>query len=76
MKTFLKIIVATIIGLNAGMVAIALDATDNVVLTAMMTVAAAVAVLIGVFDIPDETKTAMRKRMKRQSGTHDVQEAA
>lgn len=69
MKTLLKIIVATIIGLNAGMVAIALDATDNVVFTAAFTVDMVVALVIGVFDIPEETKkTAMRKDMKQQGG--------
>lgn len=69
MKTLLKIIVATIIGLNAGMVAIALDATDNVVFAAIITVDVVVAYALGVFDIPEETKkTAMRKDMKQQGG--------
>lgn len=71
MKTLLKIIVATIIGLNAGMVAIALNATDNVVFAAIITVDVVVAYLLGVFDIPDETKkTAMRKDMKQQGGAN------
>ena len=76
MKTFLRIIVATIIGMIAGMVAIMYDATDNVVFTVTIMVDAAVAVLIGVFDVPDESKTAMRKRMKRQNRTKGVQKAA
>ena len=71
MKTLLKIIVAAIIGLNAGMVAVALNATDNVVFAATITVDMVVAYALGVFDIPDETKkTAMRKNIKRQSGAN------
>ena len=74
MKTILKIIVATIIGLNAGMVAIALNATDNVVFAAIITVDVVVAYALGVFDIPEETeKHAIRKG---HGGTNGVQEAA
>lgn len=69
MKTLLKIIVAAIIGLNAGVLAVALNATDNVVFAATITVDMVVALVIGVFDIPEETKkTAIRKGMKRQGG--------
>lgn len=77
MKTFLKIIVATIIGLNAGIVAIALDATDTAVFAVTIMASIVVSVLVGVFDIPEKTeKRAMHKRMKRQGGTNDMQEAA
>ena len=69
MKTILKIIIATIIGLNAGAVAVWLNATDNVVFAAIITVDVVVVYALGVFDIPDETKkTAMRKDMKQQGG--------
>lgn len=69
MKTILKIIIATIIGLNAGAVAVWLNASDKVVFTAIITVDVVVAYALGVFDIPDETKkTAMRKDMKQQGG--------
>lgn len=77
MKTLLKIMIAAIIGLNAGVVAVALNATDNVVFAATITVDMVVALVIGVFDIPDETKkTAMRKHIKRHDSTNDMQEAA
>ena len=77
MKTFLKIIVATIIGLNAGVVAIAFDATDTVVFAVTITASIIVSMSIGVFDIPEKTeKRAIHKRMKRQGGTNDMQEAA
>ena len=77
MKTFLKILVATIIGLNAGIVAIALDATDTAVFAVTIMASIVVSVLVGVFDIPEKTeKRAMHKRMKRQGGTNDMQEAA
>ena len=68
MKTLLKIIVATIIGLNAGMVAIALNATDNVVFAAIITVDVVVAYALGVFDIPEETEKTDRPKTERQKG--------
>ena len=77
MKTFLKILVATIIGLNAGIVAIAFDATDTAVFAVTITASIVVSVLVGVFDIPDKTETtAIHKRMKRHDSTNDMQEAA
>lgn len=77
MKTFLKILVATIIGLNAGVVAIVFDATDTVVFAVTITASIIVSMSIGVFDIPEKTrKTTMRKHIKRQDCTKDMQEAA
>lgn len=64
MKTFLKIIVATIVAMNAGVVAILLDWSDNVVITIAVTVAIAMSAFLGVFDMPEDgNKRAIRKDM-------------
>lgn len=64
MRTIINIFIATIVAMNAGVVAIMLDWSDNVVITIAVTVAIAVSLFLGVFDIPeDNDKRAIRRDM-------------
>lgn len=63
MKTALKMFIATIVGMNAGVVAILLDWSDNVVFTIAITVSIAVSFFLGVFDMPEDGHRAIRKDM-------------
>ena len=72
MKTFLKIIVATIVAMNAGVVAILLDWSDNVVITIAITVSIAVGFLLGVFDMPEGEHHAIRKDMHHKDDMGNV----
>lgn len=54
MKTFLKMIVAAIVAVFMGAMAIAYGTSDNFVICTMLVTAIAVSALLGVFDMPAE----------------------
>lgn len=54
MKTFAKMIMAAIVAVFMGVVAIAHDASDNLVIVTMFAAGIAVSALLGVFDMPAE----------------------
>lgn len=54
MKTFLKMIVAAIVAVGMGVVAIASDASDNLVIVTLFATGIAVSALLGVYDMPAE----------------------
>ena len=56
MKTFLKMMVAAIVAVGMGVVAIAHDASDNLVIVTMFVTAIAVSGLLGVYDMQERTK--------------------
>jgi len=63
MKTMLRMFVAIIVAMNAGVVAILLDWSDNAVVAVTFTVLIVVGFVVGVFDIPDDNHRAIRKDM-------------
>lgn len=69
MKTFLKMIVAAIVAVFMGVVAIAHDASDNLVIVTMFATAIAVSALLGVYDMPERTKhDSIRHKTGRNYG--------
>lgn len=56
MKTFLKMIVAAIVAVGMACVAIAHDASDNLVIVTLFATGIAVSALLGVYDMPAERK--------------------
>ncbi len=54
MKTFAKMIVAAIVAVLMGVMVIACNASDNLVIVTMFATAIAVAAVLGVFDMPAE----------------------
>lgn len=56
MKTFAKMIVAAMVALFMACVAIVNDASDRVAITVCVAVGLAVALALGVFDMPERTK--------------------
>ena len=64
MKTLLKMFIAAIVAMDACVVAIMLDWSDNAVITIAVTVAIAMSAFLGVFDMPEDgNKRAIRKDM-------------
>ena len=59
----LRMFVAIIVAMNAGVVAILLDWSDNAVVAVTFTVLIVVGFVVGVFDIPDDNHRAIRKDM-------------
>ena len=59
----LRMFVAIIVAMNAGVVAILLDWSDNAVVAVTFTVLIVVGFVVGVFDIPDDNPRAIRKDM-------------
>lgn len=56
MKTFAKMIVAAIVAVFMGVMAIANGASDNLVLCTLFATGIAVSALLGVYDMPERTK--------------------
>ena len=54
MKTFAKMIVAAIVAVGMACVAIAHDASDNLVIVTLFATGIAVSALLGVYDMPTE----------------------
>ena len=54
MKTFVKMIVAAMVAVGMACVAIAHDASDNLVIVTLFATGIAVSALLGVFDMPAE----------------------
>lgn len=54
MKTFAKMIVAAIVAVFMGIMAIAYDASDNLVIVTMFAAGIVVSALLGVYDMPAE----------------------
>lgn len=54
MKTFAKMMVAAIVAVGMACVAIAHDASDNLVIVTLFVTAIAVSALLGVYDMPAE----------------------
>ena len=71
MKTFLKMIVAAIVAVGMACVAIAHDASDNLVIVTMFTAGIAVSALLGVFDV-----LAKSKHMTIKDGARSLEQAA
>ena len=71
MKTFLKMMVAAIVAVFMGVMAIAYDASDNLVIVTMFATAIAVAALLGVFDV-----LAKSKHMTIKDGARSYDQAA
>lgn len=63
MKTLLKMFIATIVAMDACVVAIMLDWSDKAVITVGVTVAIAVSFFLGVFDMPEDDHRAIRRDM-------------
>jgi len=69
MKTFLKMIVAAIVAVGMACVAIANDASDNVVIVTLFATGIAVSALLGVYDMPAErTKHDSIRPQRRDYG--------
>lgn len=71
MKTFLKMIVAAIVAVFMGVVAIACGASDNLVIVTMFVTAIAVSGLLGVFD-----ESAKGRHMTIKDGARSLEQAA
>lgn len=71
MKTFLKMIVAAIVAVSMACVAIASDASDNLVIVTLFATAIAVSALLGVFDMQERTK-----HMSLKDGARHYDQAA
>ena len=56
MKTFLKMMVAAMVAVGMACVAIAHDASDNLVIVTLFATGIAVSALLGVYDMPERTK--------------------
>lgn len=56
MKTFAKMIVAAIVAVGMACVAIAHDASDNLVIVTLFATGIAVSALLGVYDMPAERR--------------------
>ena len=69
MKTFLKMIVAAIVAVGMACVAIAYDASDNLVICTLFATGIAVSALLGVYDMPERTKhDSIRHKTGRNYG--------
>lgn len=69
MKTFLKMIVTDIVAVGMACVAIACDASDNLVICTLLVTAIAVSGLLGVYDMPERTKRdSIRHKTGRNYG--------
>jgi len=69
MKTFLKMIVAAIVAVGMACVAIANDASDNLVIVTLFATGIAVSALLGVYDMPAErTKHDSIRPQRRDYG--------
>ena len=71
MKTFAKMIVAAIVAVFMACIAIANDASDRVAITVCVAVGLAVALALGVFDMP-----AKNKHMTIKDGARSFEQAA
>lgn len=71
MKTFTKMMVAAIVAVGMACVAIAHDASDNLVIVTMFATGIAVSALLGVFDMP-----AKSKHMSLKDGARSYDQAA
>jgi len=71
MKTFLKMIVAAMVAVGMGVMAIACNASDNLVIVIMFATAIAVSALLGVFDV-----LAKSKHMTIKDGARSLEQAA
>lgn len=71
MKNFLKMIVAAIVAVFMGVVAIAHDASDNIVIVTMFATVIAVAAVLGVFN-----ESANGKHMSLKDGARSYDQAA
>lgn len=67
MKTFLKMIVAAIVAVFMGAMAIAYGASDNLIICTMLVTAIAVSALLGVFDMPAERTKHMSLKDEARS---------
>lgn len=64
MRTIINFLIAAIVAVNACVVAILCDASDNVCIAVLITVGMSVSFFLGVFDMPeDDDKRAIRKDM-------------
>lgn len=72
MKTFVKMIVAAIVAAGMACVAIAHDASDNLVIVTMFATGIAVSALLGVYDVPAERT----KHMSLKDGARSYDQAA
>lgn len=72
MKTFAKMIVAAIVALFMACVAIAYNASDNLVFCTLFTVGIAVSALLGVFDMPERKG----KHMSLKDAARSFEQAA
>jgi len=69
MKTFLKMIVTDIVAVGMAWVAIAYNASDNLVICTLLVTAIAVSMLLGVYDMPERTKhDSIRHKTGRNYG--------
>jgi len=71
MKTFAKMIVAAIVAVFMGVMAIACDASDNLVFYTLLVTAIAVSALLGVFG-----ESAKSKHMSLKDGARHYDQAA
>ena len=71
MKTFLKMIVAAMVAVGMGVMAIACNASDNLVIMTMLVTAIAVAAVLGVFD-----EIAKGRHMSLKDGARSLEQAA
>jgi len=71
MKTFLKMIVAAIVAIGMACVAIACNASDNLVIVTMLVTAIAVAAVLGVFNM-----TAKGRHTSIKDGARSLEQAA
>ena len=71
MKTFLKILAAAMVAVGMGVMAIAYDASDNLVIVTMFATAIAVAAVLGVFDV-----SAKGRHMTIKDGARSLEQAA
>lgn len=71
MKTILKVLVATIVAMDAGVAAIMFDWSDRVVIAATTVVLLAVGMLLGVFDMPEDDHRAIRRDMHHDKDDMD-----
>lgn len=65
MKTILKMLVAALVGLAMACVLIWHDASDNAVIGTFFTVAIAVALALGVFDMPERRRKVRHKTLSQ-----------
>ena len=73
MRTIINIFIATIVAMNACIVAILCDASDSACISVLITVGMEVCAFLGVFDMPeDENNNAIRKDMHHKKDMGNV----